>query len=178
MNSPSKSAKSGLANTPFAAMLKSVEFMSLKTAISLASSPTVAIISIRDSSSVRDLPNFDGFMDLLPLDMLDVCEEHALHAPGSWAEEPTDEQHLRYCEIPDNFAPSLSHAHAIRAFVDQLHDCAEELDLVVHCSAGVSRSAAVALWAAERFGVTLRDEAGVGLGEANPRILRLLTSLT
>ncbi len=159
-------------------MLKSVEFMSLKAVKSLAPGASVAIISIRDSSTVGDVPTFDGFRDVLPLHMLDVCEEHALHAPGAWANEPTDEQHLQYCEIPDNFAPSLSHAHAIRAFVDRLQDCADELDLVVHCSAGVSRSAAVALWTAERFNVTLRDEAGVGLGEANPRIVRLLTSLT
>ena len=152
--------------------------MSLKAVKSLASSPTVAIISIRDSASVHDLPTFHGFRDVLPLHMLDVCEEHALHVPGAWANEPTDEQHLQYCEIPDNFAPSLSHAHAIRAFVDRLQDCTDELDLVVHCSAGVSRSAAVALWAAERFNVTVRDEAGVGLGEANPRIVRLLASLT
>lgn len=158
-------------------MLTSVEFMSLKAVKSLASSLTVAIISIRDSSSVRDLPTFDGFRDVLSIDMLDVCEEHALHAPGSWADEPTGEQHFQYCEITDNFAPSLSHAHAVKAFVDRLHDCADEIDLVVHCSAGVSRSAAVAAWAAERFGIALRDGAGVGLGDANPRILRLLTSL-
>lgn len=159
-------------------MLKSVEFMSLKAVKSLMPSADVAVISIRDSSTVRDLPTFDGFMDVLQLDMLDVCEEHALHPPGSWAKEPTEEQHLTYCEISDNFAPSLSHAHAIRAFVSRLHDCADEIDLVVHCSAGVSRSAAVASWTAERFGIALRDGAGVGLGEANPRILRLLTSLT
>lgn len=159
-------------------MLKSVEFMSLKAVKSLAPSASRAVISIRDSSTVGDLPTFDGFRDVLPLHMLDVCEEHGLHAPGVWVDEPTDEQHFKYCEIPDNFAPSLSHAQAIRAFVDQLHDCADELDLVVHCSAGVSRSAAVALWTAERFNVALRDRAGVGLGEANPRILRLLTSLT
>lgn len=159
-------------------MLTSVEFMSLKAVKSLPPGASVAIISIRDSASARDLPSFGGFRDVLPLHMLDVCEEHALHAPGAWANEPTDEQHLQYCEIPDNFAPSLSHAQAIRAFVDRLHGCADELDLVVHCSAGVSRSAAVALWAAERFGIALRDGAGVGLGAANPRILRLLTSLT
>ncbi|TFF54372.1 hypothetical protein FSY45_25805 [Comamonas sp. Z1] len=35
------------------------------------------------------------------------------------------------------------------SFVDRLHDCADEVDLVVHCSAGVSRSAAVAAWAAD-----------------------------
>lgn len=159
-------------------MLKSVGFMSLKAAKMLVPSAAVAVISIRDSASARDLPSFGGFRDVLPLHMLDVCEEHALHAPGAWADEPTDEQHLQYCEISDNFAPSLSHARTIRAFVDRLNDCADELDLVVHCSAGVSRSAAVALWAAKRFNVALRDEAGVGLGEANPRILRLLTSLT
>jgi len=158
-------------------MFKSVEFMSLNAVKSLKPNAGVAVISIRDSSSVRDLPTFTGFLDVLPLDMLDVCEEHALQVPGEWADEPTDKQHLQYCEIPDNFAPSLSHAQSIRAFVDQLHDCAEELHLVVHCSAGVSRSAAVASWAADRFGVTLRDGAKVGLGEANPRILRLLASL-
>lgn len=158
-------------------MLKSIEFMSLRAVKSLASSTTVAIISITDSASVRGLPTFDGFRDVLPFHMLDVCEEHALHEPGSWADEPTDEQHLRYCEIPDNFAHSLSHAHAVQEFVDRRHDCADEIDLVVHCSAGVSRSAAIAAWAAERLGIPLLDRAGVGLGDANPRVLRLLTSL-
>lgn len=151
--------------------------MSLKAVKSLAPSGRVAIISIRDSASVRDLPTFCGFREVLPLDMLDVCEEHILQMPGSWADEPTHEQHFNYCGIPENFAPSLSHVRAIHAFVDRLHDCAAELDLVVHCSAGVSRSAAVAGWASERFSVTLLDRARVGLNEANPRILRLLTSL-
>ena len=118
-----------------------------------------------------------GFWGVLPLNMLDVCEENARQAPGAWADEPTREQHFKYCEIPDNCAPSLSHAHAIRDFVCQLHECEDELELVVHCSAGVSRSAAVAWWASERFGASLRDSASVGLGEANPRILRLLKSL-
>lgn len=158
-------------------MLKSVEFMSLNAVKSLAPSAGVAIISIRDSASVRDLPTFCGFREVLPLDMLDACEEHIRLMPGSWADEPTHEQHLKYCEIQENFVPSLSHARAIHAFVDRLHDCAAEIDLVVHCSAGVSRSAAVAGWASERFNVTLWDRARVGLNDANPRILRLLTSL-
>lgn len=59
--------------------------MSLKAVKSLASSSTVAIISIRDSASVRDLPTFRGFRGVLRLDLLDVCEEHAHHAPGAWA---------------------------------------------------------------------------------------------
>lgn len=158
-------------------MLKSVEFMSLNALKSLVPSANMAVISIRDSSSVRELPSFNGFLDVLPLDMLDVCEEHSLQEAGGWADEPTYEQHLLYCEISDNFAPSLSHAHAIRAFVYRLHERGDEIDLVIHCSAGISRSAAVASWVAEQFRVALRDRADVGLGEANPRILRLLTSL-
>lgn len=158
-------------------MLNSVEFMSLTTLKSLVQSADTAVISIRDSSSVRELPLFTDFLEVLPLDMLDVCEEHSLQEAGGWAVEPTYEQHLLYCEIPDNFAPSLSHAQAIRAFVCRLHERGDEIDLVIHCSAGVSRSAAVASWAAEHFNVALLDRAGVGLSEANPRILRLLTAL-
>lgn len=158
-------------------MLKSVEFMSLKSMKSLQPNGSVAVISIHDSSTIKGLPAYLGFLDVLRLDMLDVCEEHAGLAPGTWPDEPSIEQHSEYCGIDENSAPSLSHALAIRAFVDQLHARVDELDLVVHCSAGVSRSAAVALWTSERFGVKLHDRAGVGLSEANPRITRLLRSL-
>jgi len=158
-------------------MLKSVEFMSLKSMKSLQPNKAVAVISIHDSSTLRDLPTFNGFLDVLRLNMLDVCEEHMRQAPGAWAEEPSVEQHSEYCSIDENYAPSLSHANAIRAFVDIIHAHADAIELVVHCSAGVSRSAAVAGWTSERFGVKLHDRAGVGLKEANPRITRLLRSL-
>lgn len=159
------------------AMLKSVEFMSLKSMKSLQPNESVAVISIHDSSTIRDLSTFDGFVDVLSLNMLDVCEEHMGQAPGTWTDEPSAEQHSEYCGIAENYAPALSHANAIRAFVDKLHSRAEELDLVVHCSFGVSRSAAVAGWASERLGVKLHDRAGVGLKDANPRITRLLRSI-
>lgn len=162
----------------FIAMLKSVEFMSLKSMKSLQPNESVAVISIHDSATIQDLPDFNGFSDVLRLNMLDVCEEHMGQAPGTWAGEPSLAQHSEYCGIDENYAPSLSHANAIRAFVDNLHARAEELDLVVHCSFGVSRSAAVAGWASERFGVKLHDRAGVGLGEANARITRLLNAVT
>jgi len=162
---------------PYAPMLKSVEFMSLKSIKSLPPLAGVAVISICDSASVRDLPTFAGFMDVLRLNMLDVCEEHAGLEPGAWTDEPSLEQDSEYCGIPDNFAPSTSHARAICTFVDDLQGRIDEIDLVVHCSAGVSRSAAVALCTSERLGITLLDNAGVGVSEANPRIARLLRSL-
>lgn len=160
------------------AMLKSVEFMSLEAMKSLQPSKAVAVISIHDSSTIRDLPNFDGFLDLLRLNTLDVSEEHMGIAPGTWADEPSVEQNCEYCGIDDNHAPALSHARAIRMFVDNLHARADEIALVVHCSAGVSRSAAVAWWTSERFGIELHDRACKGLENANPRISRLLRSLS
>lgn len=158
-------------------MLKSVEFMSLRSMKSLQANEAVAVISIHDSATIRDLPNFDGFLEVLQLNMLDVCEEDMGVAPGAWTDEPTDEQHSNYCGIPGDFAPSISHAREIRTFVDTLEARKEELDLAVHCSAGVSRSAAVASWTSKRFGVKLHDRAGTGLTAANPRITRLLRSL-
>jgi len=158
-------------------MLKSVEFMSLEKIQALQPSEAIAVISIYDSATIQYLPNFDGFLDVLRLNMLDVCEEHMRQAPGSWAEEPSVGQHTEYCGIDGNYAPSLSHASAIRAFIDNLHARADEVALVVHCSFGVSRSASVAGWVSERFGIKLHDRAGKGLGEANPRLTRLLRSL-
>lgn len=158
-------------------MLKSVEFMSLEAMKSLQPSKAVAVISIHDSSTIRDLPTYLGFLDVLRLDMLDVSEEHMGHPLGTWTDEPTREQHTQYCGLSGNYAPSLSHASSIRTFVDNIQARADEVSLVVHCSAGVSRSAAVASWTSKRFGVKLLDRAGTGLTAANPRITRLLRSL-
>ena len=135
------------------------------------------MVSIHDSATIQDLPDFDGFLDVLRVNMLDVCEEDMRQAPGTWVEEPSPRQHTEYCGIAGNYAPSLSHARAIRTFVDDLHARTEHLDLLVHCSAGISRSAAVAGWTSERFGVTLHDREGKGLKNANKRITRLLNAV-
>lgn len=158
-------------------MLKSVEFMSLKKIQALQPSEAVAVISIHDSATIKELPNFDGFLGVLRLNMLDVSEEDMLQAPGTWAEEPSARQHPEYCGIDGNYAPSLSHASAIRTFVDNLHARSEELELVVHCTAGESRSAAVAGWTSKRFSVELHNREGKGLKNANKRITRLLTAV-
>ncbi len=152
--------------------------MSLAAAKSVVPTNGVAVISIYDSSTARDLPTFSGFFRVLRVNMLDVCEDYAPKRPVVWADEPSPEQHFEYCdETPNNSAPSLSHARAIRTFVDEIHARTEELDLVVHCSQGVSRSAAVAWWTGKYLGFIPRDGAGVGLDDANPRIKRLLSSL-
>jgi predicted protein tyrosine phosphatase len=158
-------------------MLNSVSFMSLAAFMEIPSRPDLAVISIRDYSLSRKLPSFEGYRFVLPVHMLDVAEEHLRLPPGTWPDEPTASQHLQYCEAPDDYAPSLSHARAIQKFLVELHADASAFDVVVHCSQGVSRSAAVASWAADRFGIPLMDPAGQGLEEANPRLRRLLREL-
>lgn len=158
-------------------MLNSVSFMSLAAFVEIPSRPDLAVVSIRDYSMSRKLPSFEGYIHVLPVHMLDTAEEHWRLPPGAWADEPTASQHLEYCGEPDNYAPSLSHARAIHKFLTELHAATTRLDVVVHCSQGVSRSAAVAGWAAERFSIPLIDPAGQGLAEANPRLLRLLRGL-
>lgn len=158
-------------------MINTVEFMSLRAVKSVLADSSMAIVSVRDSSTLGDLPGFDEFLDVLPLHMLDVCEEHFMVKPGTWVDEPNPDQHLAYCGIPGNFAPAMSHAKALFAFFESLHAYPDPIDVLVHCSAGISRSAAVALWASERYAVPLLDRADVGLQEANPRVLRLLRSL-
>lgn len=158
-------------------MLQSIAFMSLAAFKELPPNPATAVISIRDYSLSRKLPSFEGYRFVLPVDMLDVAEEHLRLPSGAWPDEPTASQHLQYCEAPDDYAPSLSHARAIHNFLVELHSDTAAFDVVVHCSQGVSRSAAVASWAADRFGIPLMDPAGQGLEEANPRLLRLLCGL-
>lgn len=53
--------------------------------------------------------------------------------------------------------PARRHAEEIRRFIEALPPQIEFL--VVHCGAGVSRSAAVAKWAAERYGAVLDRDA-------------------
>lgn len=59
-------------------------------------------------------------------------------------------------------------AMSIREFMDSLDESTQEL--VIHCGASLNRSAAVAIYAAQRFGVTLDAE----LTHHNLTVLRLL----
>ena len=61
-----------------------------------------------------------------------------------------------------------AHALAIREFLDNLDPSIASL--VVHCGAGVSRSAAVAMYAADQYGAALTGD----LSKHNTTVLRLL----
>jgi predicted protein tyrosine phosphatase len=52
---------------------------------------------------------------------------------------------------------TTDHAAEIRAYCNALHADTRPWALLVHCTAGISRSPAIALWVRERYGVTLPE---------------------
>ncbi len=159
-------------------MLRQVSFMSLQRMQALAASPHAVVISITDSSPHAVRPALHGYRDALRLEFLDIAEEHVSAAIGSWPLEPTPSEHERLSEHRGERLPALSDAVAIRQFLDAHHVAKEPIEVLVHCYAGASRSAAIALWAAEHYGIQLVDVATRGLDEANARLGRLLTQST
>ncbi|MRR50380.1 MAG: hypothetical protein EG825_05615 [Rhodocyclaceae bacterium] len=66
-------------------------------------------------------------------------------------------------------------ARQIIDFIDRLHTAPAALKLVVHCEQGISRSAAIALFAAAYSGAPLQNHAGAH--GANPWVLEQLCRL-
>lgn len=112
-------------------MIKSVQFMSVQKAEALIPDrPTVAVSIL---SPGMEEARLQGFRDILRLFFTDAV-------------------------TAENEGPVLFDAHFAQQIVDFLttyHAMAEDYDLVIHCQAGVSRSAAVAVWAASEFNVPL-----------------------
>lgn len=69
-----------------------------------------------------------------------------------------------------------SHARQVIDFVRRIHDDPKLFDMVIHCKAGISRSAAVALFAADDTGCDFPRKPFAGL--ANKHILSTLQKLT
>jgi predicted protein tyrosine phosphatase len=155
-------------------MLTSVTFMSLQRMQSLPPSAQAVVVSVTDSSPHAVRPTLHGYRDVLRLEFLDIAEEHVGAAVRSWPLEPTPQEHERLSEHRGERLPALSDALAIRQFLDAHHGAAEALEVLIHCHAGASRSAAIAAWVAEHYGIPLVDVAGRGTDEANERLGRLL----
>lgn len=99
-------------------MIESIDFISKDRAELLRGDPLTAIISISDpDESVALAPEFHS---VLSIKFLDIEFDH-----------------------PHAFNPKM--AAAIIKFIKQIHKERQFTKLVVHCHAGISRSAAVAL---------------------------------
>lgn len=155
-------------------MLTRVAFMSQQRLQALRPTPQAIVISITDSAPRAVRPVLDGYCDGLRLEFLDISEEDVNAAVGSWPMEPSQEEHERLSECRGERLPALSDAVAIRRFLDDHHAADRSVEVLVHCFAGASRSAAIAVWAAEHYGIALVDVAGRGTDEANGRPSRLL----
>jgi len=130
------------------------------------------VVSILDRSEAAGRPLFSGYRDALRLGFEDTAEEYKLAEAGAWPDNPTDAEHERFAQGKGERVPTLRDAQEIVAFLRKHRSSAEQLKLLVHCKAGISRSAAVAAWAAAAMWIPLGTSRSTAY--ANPRVLRLL----
>lgn len=151
-------------------MFNSIRYLSLDAFKKLKPSFSTVVVSILDSQESSRRPLLAGWRSVLSLEFEDTYEEQKC-ASAYWPDEPTVGEHARYCQGQGERVPALSDALLIADFLLGHGRSAEQLDLVVHCYGGISRSAAVASWASCRFFVPLEREPGF----PNARLLRLLS---
>jgi predicted protein tyrosine phosphatase len=127
-------------------MIRSVDFISKLEAQQLAASQDRAMISINGMLAIA--PRLNQCYRLLSVEFEDVRQSDAFGAFKS------------------------QQAQAIVDFVAVLHEEPKAVDLIVHCKAGVSRSAAVARYVADTTDCLFpRQELSEG---ANPLVLAML----
>lgn len=136
--------------------INKVFFTSRKLAESLEGNPYMAVISITDPTTPEANLN-PLFRHVLRLSFFDAL--------------PADE--FLPAPMPGLFDHVM--AQRIDDFIGELHEAPFEMSLMVHCEYGVSRSAAVALFAEARSGAPL--EAREFTYEANPWVLDRLQAL-
>ena len=136
--------------------IRQVSFTSRLRAESLAASPYIAVISITDPGTPEARLD-NGFADVLRLAFFDAV--------------PADE--YLPAALPGLFDHCM--ARQIGDFVRELHAAPADVSLLVHCEYGVSRSAAVALFAAAHTGAPLA--AREFAYDANHWVIELLSRL-
>ncbi|MBE0615338.1 MAG: dual specificity protein phosphatase family protein [Burkholderiales bacterium] len=123
-----------------------MDFISKSDAQQMAASDKIAVISVTGPLGIP--PTLNGFYRVLPLEFEDTPQANAI-----WAFNRT-------------------HATAIINFVGELHRDSKLIDLIVHCRAGISRSAAIATYVAEKTDCEFPRREWAG--GANRLILQLL----
>lgn len=157
-------------------MILDVTFVSLEEARFLPRSLKTLMISILDRGERQQhqLPRLTYWRSVLSLHFEDTYEEIKLASAGDWPDEPSDAEHAAFCQGGGERVPALSDGRRIVEFVMQHRASDEQLHLVVHCRAGVSRSGAVAKWVSETLCIPRLNEGETTTAHANKRLLRLL----
>lgn len=151
-------------------MLKTVRFVSqLLMEHHIKPSKDLAVISITDPGSVPASFRDAEFNSALRLQFDDLYEELINEPVGSIPDVNFNEEKLLWhgFQLPD-----LMHAQKIVNFL-RVVECQH---VVVHCHAGISRSAAVAQFIADQYGAKLIEEHGDTL-MMNQRMFRLLNKV-
>jgi predicted protein tyrosine phosphatase len=133
-------------------MIEQVTFLSEPAALLLEPSTDAALISITEPNREARLQNHERWGDLLRVRFVDAeydAEMLArLHAAGD-----------TFDPVAKGF-PSAGPSWEIRQFLDRLKSHPEIVHLFVHCKAGKRRSAAVAKYASELYGLENDQEWG------------------
>jgi predicted protein tyrosine phosphatase len=155
-------------------MIRSVCFLPQLQAEAIVGTLSKAIISITaDRAAPAQLRG--DYCDLLRLSVDDAYEEkHAIEL-GDIPDMAIDGQPLR---VFGELWPDAALAQRVHHFLERLHNAEREIDLIVHCHAGMSRSAAVAVHVHEHYGVPFLQNNRIDLKRANPRIYRLLRKVS
>jgi len=140
--------------------IRRVDFMSRAKAEALADRTDLAIISITEPESTPALL-------ALPEDRMLRLVFHDVDEPGIDDSVPDAPETDRSWVLFD-----LRHAKRLIRFVQNLDAAEYDFDLVVHCRAGISRSAAVALYVAAETGCLFPRKPLAGF--ANSWVLRTL----
>lgn len=152
-------------------MIKSVSFCGVTSVKGLSPRREIALISILDDEERYERPALYGFAKVLCQSHVDFYEEQEGMPIGS----VDDDSGLiggMEAPVPGESVFCMKDAHEILSFVEDSLADPRPLELIIHCHAGISRSAAVAKFVCEKYGLELntnRDLCG-----ANPRVGRIL----
>lgn len=138
-----------------------VKFLSEELAVKIKPDQTMACISITNPGDSAPLQK--GWGKLLRISFADAVynEQDIKFFEGMWA-------------LSSMGVATKKHALEIRRFIDGVDETATPL-LIVHCGTGVSRSAAVAIYAARTFGVPLEGDPSLNMFTShNTTVLSLL----
>lgn len=134
-----------------------VKFVAEEVAVRMMPSKAMAVISITNPGDHAPLKLGWGAMLRTSFADAQYNEESILFAEKLWP-------------ISSKGFMTKAHAITIREFIASLDSSISVL--IVHCGAGVSRSAAVAHYAAQHFGTDLDGD----MSKLNTTVLRLLTN--
>lgn len=152
-------------------MIKSVSFCGVSSVKGLSPRRSIALISILDDDERFERPPLYGFAKILSQDHVDFSEEKS-KLPLESVDDATG-------LLANGASPVEGHrvfcARDAIEIVEFVEDCIADdrtLELIIHCYAGVSRSAAVAKFVCEHYGLALSTNRDIS--DANPRVGRLL----